>query len=132
MHEIWTEVLSPVESTDAAGSVGLAASVAVTGMGELALQATVILHGELCDVTAPVITELVERLLALGVRDVRFELAELRLCTSAGIDLWVEAASRLLPRGGDVRLVGASGVVRRALDAVGVDESATVRPRLTD
>ena len=60
--------------------------------------------------------------------DVRFDLAGLRLCTSAGIDLWVDVAARLLPAGGDLRLDGAAGVVRRALDAVGVSDSGTVRP----
>lgn len=127
MRDIWTEELAPVDATDAAGTTRLVAQVAVSGVGGDLVHATVRLTGELCETTTPRVTGEVERLLAMGVRDVRFELAGLRLCTSTGIDLWVECASRVLPLGGDVRLSGASGVVRRALDAVGVDDSATVR-----
>ena len=128
MKDIWTEELAPVVSIDDSGSVRLAAHVTVTGFGGDLVHASVRLAGELCAATTPVVTGEVDRLLALGVRDVRFVLDDLRLCTSVGIDLWVESAARVLPRGGDVRLVGASGVVRRALDAVGVDDSAVVRP----
>lgn len=129
MQDTWTEELAPVEATDVAGTTRLIANVTVTGVADAPIQATIHLSGELCASTTPLITRQVERLLAMGVQDVRFELADLRLCTSTGIDLWVECAARLLPVGGDVRLVGASGVVRRALDAVGVDDSATVRSR---
>jgi anti-sigma B factor antagonist len=132
MQDIWTEDLAPVVATDAAGLDRLVATVTITGVGGVPVQATVGLRGELCAVTTPFVTAELDRLLALGVTDVRFELQDLRLCTSTGIDLWVEAAMRLLPVGGDVRLVGASGVVRRALDAVGVDDSATVRGRAQD
>jgi anti-anti-sigma factor len=131
MMEIWTEELAPVEATDAAGATRLVAHVTVTGVVGDPIQATIQLRGELCATTTPEITLEVERLLGMGVRDLRFDLADLKLCTSTGIDLWVECATRVLPLGGDVRLVGASGVVRRALDAVGVDDSATVRPRRT-
>lgn len=127
MQEFWTEELAPVVATDATGSARLTAHVTVSGIGAAPLHAAVRLCGELCAGTTPTVTDEVERLLHLGVRDVRFDLHELRLCTSTGIDLWVESATRVLPRGGDVRLVGANGVVRRALDAVGVDDSATVR-----
>lgn len=127
MKDIWTEALAPVEATDVAGTTRLVAHVTVTGFAGDPIQATIHLRGELCATTTPAITREVERLLAMGVRDVRFDLADLKLCTSTGIDLWVECATRVLPLGGDVRLVGASGVVRRALDAVGVDDSATVR-----
>ncbi|HEX4903005.1 MAG TPA: STAS domain-containing protein [Acidimicrobiales bacterium] len=128
MQEFWTEDLDPVIATDATGSARLTAHVTVSGIGGEAVHAAIRLCGELCATTTPAVTDEVERLLALGVGDVRFDLHDLRLCTSTGIDLWVEAAARVLPRGGDVRLVGAYGVVRRALDAVGVDDSATVRP----
>lgn len=132
MQEIWTEDLAPVVATDEAGLDRLVATVTITGVGGVPVQATVRLRGELCAATTPCVTTELDRLLALGVTDVRFELHDLRLCTSTGIDLWVEAATRLLPSGGDVRLVGASGVVRRALDAVGVDDSATVRGHAPD
>lgn len=127
MRDIWTEDLAPLDATDSAGTTRLVAQVTVSGVGVDVVHATVRLIGELCETTTPRITGEVERLLAMGVRDLRFDLSELRLCTSTGIDLWVECASRVLPHGGDVRLAGASGVVRRALDAVGVDDSATVR-----
>jgi anti-anti-sigma factor len=128
MQDIWTEELAPVTATDAAGTGRLTAHVTVSGIGSEPVHVTVRLQGELCATTTPVVTGEVARLVALGVRDVRFELHDLRLCTSTGIDLWVELATRVLPYGGDVRLDGATGVVRRALDAVGVDDSATVRP----
>jgi len=127
MQDIWTEALAPVVATDEAGTDRLTAQVTITGVGATPVHATVRLLGELCAGTTPVVTAEVERLLALGVSDVCFDLHELRLCTSAGIDLWVESAIRVLPCGGDIRLVGAAGVVRRALDAVDVDDSATVR-----
>jgi anti-sigma B factor antagonist len=132
MQDIWTEDLAPVVATDEAGLDRLVALVTITGVGGVPVQATVRLRGELCAATTPCVTTELDRLLALGVTDVRFELQDLRLCTSTGIDLWVEAAMRLLPIGGDVRLVGASGVVRRALDAVRVDDSATVRDHTQD
>jgi len=127
MQQIWTEQLAPVDVADAAGTVRLTVRTTVTGLDRAALHASLRLDGELCSETTPVVSAEVERLLALGVLDVHFDLERLRLCTSTGIDLWVESAARVLPRGGDVRLSGASGVVRRALDAVGVDDSATVR-----
>ena len=127
MQEFWTEELAPVVATDATGSARLTAHVTVSGVGADAVHAAVRLCGELCATTTPVVTGEVERLLDLGVRDVRFDLHDLRLCTSTGIDLWVEVSTRVFPRGGDVRLAGATGVVRRALDAVGVDDSANVR-----
>lgn len=131
MQEFWTEELAPVIAADATGSARLTAHVTVTGIGGEPVHADVRLCGELCASTTPTVTGEVERLLHFGVRDVRFDLHELRLCTSTGIDLWVEVSTRVLPRGGDVRLVGATGVVRRALDAVGVDDSANVRPPTT-
>lgn len=127
MQQIWTEQLAPVDVADAAGTVRLTVRTTVTGVDRAALHASLRLDGELCSETTPVVSAEVERLLALGVLDVHFDLERLRMCTSSGIDLWVESATRVLPRGGDVRLSGASGVVRRALDAVGVDDSATVR-----
>jgi anti-sigma B factor antagonist len=126
MQDIWTEELDPVVvRADALGA--LAANISVGGVGAQAAQATVRLHGELCAQTTPPLRAAVDRVLALGVTDLRFELDDLRLCTSAGIDLWVELAARIWPLGGDLRLAGATGVVRRALDAVGVDDSGFVR-----
>jgi anti-anti-sigma factor len=126
MQDIWTEELDPVVvRADAVGA--LAADIRVAGIGTQPVQATAQLRGELCATTAPALREVADRLLALGVTDLRFELDDLRLCTSAGIDLWVELAARVWPLGGDLRLAGATGVVRRALDAVGVDDSGFVR-----
>lgn len=129
MYGIWTEELAPVVVADSTSTPRLLARIAVTGVGAAPVHAEVTLRGELCAGTTPAVAESIERLLSLGVTDVRFELSELRLCTSAGIDLWVDLAARLLPIGGDLRLDGAAGVVRRALDAVGVSDSGTVRRR---
>lgn len=132
MQEIWTEELAPVVVVAADAVGGLTARITVTGIRSEPVQATVALVGELCaDTTAPVAAE-IERVLALGICDVRFDLRELRLCTSAGIDLWVDLAARLLQVGGDLRLGGAAGVVRRALDAVQVTDSGTVRRKEPD
>lgn len=128
MLGIWTEELAPVVVADGGSASRLVARITVTGIGSAPSHVDVVLHGELCAATTPPVAEAVERLLALGTPDVRFDLAELRLCTSAGIDLWVDIAGRLLGHGGDLRLDGAAGVVRRALDAVGVSDSGTVRP----
>lgn len=128
MQDIWTEELAPVVIADGAGAQRLVARITVTGMGAVPAHVEVTLVGELCATTTPPVAAALERLLALDVVDVRFDLAGLRLCTSAGIDLWVDIAARLLPSGGDLRLDGAAGVVRRALDAVGVSDSGTVRP----
>ena len=127
MQEIWTEELPPVVVADSASAERLVASITVTGIGAAPSHVDVALRGELCAGTTPAVADAKERLLSLGAVDVRFDLAELRLCTSAGIDLWVHIAGRLLTRGGDLRLDGAAGVVRRALDAVGVSDSGTVR-----
>lgn len=126
MQQIWFDDLPPVVATDAAGVATLVTHVRVVGVDDQILQVTIRLVGELCPVTTPMVTREVSRLLALGAHDLRFELDELRLCTSVGIDLWVDLATHVLPQGGDVRLSGAHGVVRRALDAVGVDDSGRV------
>lgn len=128
MPDIWTEELSPIAVPGSDGSEQLVGSVTITGIGGRGLHVRVELAGELCAGTTPAVSELVDRVLALGVLDLRFDLHRLRLCTSAGIDMWVDTAARVLPRGGDVRLAGASGVVRRALDAVGVSDSAEFHP----
>lgn len=127
MQEIWTEELAPlvIVAPDAVG--GLTARITVTGFQSDPVQATIALSGELCAGTTPPVGAEIERILALGITDLRFDLRELRLCTSAGIDLWVDLAARLLQVGGDLRLGGAAGVVRRALDAVQVTDSGTVR-----
>ena len=127
MQGTWTEELAPVVVSDRAGALRLAAHVSVTGIGAAPAHLEVVLVGELCASTTPAVAAALEPLLALADVDVRFDLAGLRLCTSAGIDLWVDIAARLLPAGGDLRLDGAAGVVRRALDAVGVSDSGTVR-----
>ena len=129
MQGIWTEELAPVVVADSASTQRLLARISVTGIGASPAQADVALCGELCAGTTPAVAEALDRVLAMGVADVRFDLSELRLCTSAGIDLWVDLATRLLPIGGDLRLDGAAGVVRRALDAVGVSDSGTVLRR---
>ncbi|HEU5083979.1 MAG TPA: STAS domain-containing protein [Acidimicrobiales bacterium] len=128
MQDIWTEELSPVAVRTPDGPDQLVAAVTVTGIGRRAMHAHIELAGELCAGTTPAVAEVVDRVLALGVLDLRFDLHPLRLCTSAGIDMWVDTAARVLPQGGDVRLAGASGVVRRALDAVGVSDSAEFHP----
>lgn len=132
MQDIWTEELLPVVVRTPDGSDQLVATVTVTGFGGRAMHADIGLAGELCAGTTPAVAEVVERVLALGVMDVRFDLHQLRLCTSAGIDMWVDTAARVLTQGGDVRLAGASGVVRRALDAVGVSDSAEFHPPFLD
>jgi len=128
VQDIWTEELSPVVVPGLNGPDQLVGTVTVTGTGAQAVHARVQLAGELCAGTTPAVAGMVDHLLALDILDLRFDLHELRLCTSAGIDMWVDTAARLLPRGGDVRLAGASGVVRRALDAVGVSDSAEFHP----
>jgi anti-anti-sigma regulatory factor len=129
MQGIWTEELAPVVVADSASTQRLSARIVVTGIGATPVHLEVALCGELCADTSPALAEELYTLLAAGAVDVRFDLAELRLCTSAGIDLWVDIAARLLPDGGEMRLDGAGGVVRRALDAVGVNDSGAVRPR---
>jgi anti-sigma B factor antagonist len=128
MQGIWTEELAPVVVADGASTQRLLARIVVTGIGAAPAHADVGLSGELCAGTTPAVAEAVDGLLSLGVTDVRFDLSALRLCTSAGIDLWVDLSARLTPSGGDLRLDGAAGVVRRALDAVGVSDSGTVHP----
>lgn len=128
LQDIWTEELSPVVVPGPKGPAQLVGAITVTGIGARAVHAQVRLSGELCAGTTPAVAEVVDRLVSLDVIDVRFDLHELRLCTSAGIDMWVDTAARVLPQGGDVRLAGASGVVRRALDAVGVSDSAEFHP----
>ena len=128
MKKIWTDELAPVVVHGASGSEELVARLTVTGIGDEAIQATVRLSGMLCAITTPPLAAAIDGLLALGVSDLRYDLAALDLCTSAGIDHWIDTAARVLQQGGDVRLSGATGVVRRALDAVGVSDSAQAQP----
>lgn len=127
MQGTWNEELAPVVVLDGDAVERLVARISVTGIGATPAHVDVALAGELCAGTTPVVAEALRPVLALGNVDVRFELSALSLCTSAGIDLWVDIAARLLVDGGDLRLDGAAGVVRRALDAVGVSDSGTVR-----
>lgn len=126
MQAIWTEELAPLVVADSASTPRLAARIAVTGIGGVPAHVDIALVGELCAATTPLLAARIDALLRLALVDVRFDLAGLRLCTSAGIDLWVDIAARLLPNGGELRLDGAAGVVRRALDAVGVSDAGTV------
>lgn len=129
MQDIWTEELAPMVVADGVFAGRLVARIAVTGVGAAPAHVDVALEGELTAATTSALAGALEPLLALAVVDVRFDLSGLRLCTSAGIDLWVDIAARLMPSGGDLRLDGAAGVVRRALDAVGVSDSGIVHPR---
>ena len=128
MQTIWTEELAPVVVPDGSSLQRLVAHISVTGIGAAPSHVDVVLVGELCASSTPHVAAALEGLLSLGAVDVRFDLTGVRLCTSAGIDLFVDIAARLLPAGGDLRLDGAAGVVRRALDAVRVSDSGTVRP----
>ena len=127
MQGIWTEELAPVVVADSGSAERLVAHITVTGIGSAPAHIDVALRGELCAGTTPVIAEALAGLLALGLVDVRFDLSELRLCTSAGIDLWVDIAARLGSYGCNLHLDGAVGVVRRALDAVGVSDAGKVQ-----
>lgn len=122
LPEVWTEELDPFEVSGDHGVTVFAARIVVTGVDATGLHAEFALSGELCVETASALSDSVGRLVALGVVDVCFDLHDLRLCTSAGIDLWMDLASRLEPRG-DVRLRNARGGVRRVLDVVGLSDS---------
>lgn len=80
--------------------------------------ASVRIGGALCAITADEHSRQLAELVDRGYVQLRIELADLRLCTSDGLDLWDDLQHRLDPLAGRVTLVGATGVVRRVLDVV--------------
>ena len=86
--------------------------------------AAVHLSGELCTTTAPRLRRLLGELLELGPTSVVVDLSQLQLCTSHGIDVLDQAARQLAATGGRLRILGASGIVRKVLDIAGVEHEA--------
>ena len=124
LHEqldpLWSDELGPIEVQGDHGSAVLTVRTVVTAVNGVDFHAALALQGELCAASAPSLRAAVERLVGFGVVDVSFDLADLRLCTSAGIDVWMDLAAQLEPVGGDLRLRNARGGVRRVLDVVGL------------
>lgn len=120
---LWTEELAPIEVTGAGGASMLTLRTSLTPVGGSALHGALDLRGELCPETTPVLADAADRLVDLGVVDMSFDLVDLRLCTSEGVDLWCDLATRLGRDGGDVRLRNASGGVRRVLAVCGLLDS---------
>ena len=87
------------------------------------LVASMHLEGELCPASAPAHAAEVATLLDLGVTALIIDLDDLRLCTSAGLDIWDRAHHRLGQLDGAVHLRGARGVVRRVLDVVAATDT---------
>ena len=103
-----------------ASSGDLAADVVVTHLNGVPLHGAVALHGELCWESAPMLEAVLASFDQDGVDDVSFDLARLRLCTSAGVDLWADLAARLESRDGTVVLRNPHRIVRRVLDIAGL------------
>ncbi len=82
------------------------------------LTAVVHLSGELCAYTVPRLRTLLDELLVLGTTSVVVDMAQLRFCTSHGINLLDEVQRQLAVAGGCLRIRGASGIVRKVLDIV--------------
>lgn len=78
--------------------------------------AQVSLVGELCPASTPRLAAMLEALVEDGIRKVHVDLAQLDLCTAAGVTLFDEVASQLRARGGSLELVNARGVVHRVLE----------------
>lgn len=93
--------------------------VVVTEAPTGARSARVVLGGELCAMTAPVLRRELEQLLGHGVTGVAMDLDDLALCTSQGVDLFAEVHDRLQrTSGGRLELHGPIGVVARVLQIV--------------
>lgn len=74
------------------------------------------LSGELDMSSAGALRESIEALIADGCRKVVFDLDELSFMDSSGIAVLVFAANNI----GDVRLINASSIIRRIIDATGL------------
>lgn len=105
---------------DQTGRLNVEVVIDISGDGGVDLS----LGGVICAATEPLLSSIVEGLLRMGASHVRFDLRNLRLCTSEGLDLWVDLFERLQRRGGSLRLDNASGLVARVID-VGAPELAS-------
>jgi anti-anti-sigma factor len=106
---------------------GLETGVSLWADNRGRLVASLHLEGELCPASAPAFADELDVLLELGVLDVFIDLDDLRLCTSAGLEVFDRAHRRLGRDAGGVHLAGARGVVERVLAIVsGADPSFTV------
>jgi len=89
-----------------------ASSMSTDDQGDTVLK----LSGELDMSSAGALRESIEALIADGCRKVVFDLDELSFMDSSGIAVLVFAANNI----GDVRLINASSIIRRIIDATGL------------
>lgn len=97
---------------------GMQLRIQITGEGP---RRTVRLGGE-CDIaSAPELREALVELHEQDVREVVLDLSALDFLDSSGIGVIVSALKRLRESGGDLRVTGAQGPVRKVLELTGLD-----------
>lgn len=82
--------------------------------------AQLVLVGELCPESAPRVGKLLGDLVQDGITKVHVDLAQVELCTAAGVRMLEDAREQLEQRGGGLELVNASGVVQKVLELTGL------------
>lgn len=93
-------------------------SIAVAGR-DRGSDAEVALAGELCAYSAPVLADVLDALVGLGVDHIDVDLSDLTLCTSHGVVVFERTQRRLAPHG-VFHLNEPFGIVRRVLQVLGV------------
>lgn len=84
--------------------------------GASSLGAHVRVAGVLCANTALTMRAIIDELLRARADLVELELSGLQLCTSDGVECWIELVEGLARNGGELRLVGPRPVVARVLE----------------
>lgn len=89
--------------------------------------AVVLLAGDLDLDSAPRLRAALSGLVGRGDRDVVIDVSELHFCGAVGLGILI-ATAQDLPPGSVLRVVGATGMLRRLLRVTGVDEVVRVEP----
>ncbi len=125
---LWSEVLTgpEIHRIRVGGRVVLGLSVLVAP-GSSPRSAQVVLAGELCPASAPVARQHLDDLVERGVVCIHVDVSKLRLCTTAGVEVFEAIDAEVTRRGGGLWLQGATGVVARVFQILDVRQERPAR-----
>jgi anti-anti-sigma factor len=86
--------------------------------------------GDLADHTADEMVQALGRLMAAGRRKIVLNLGGTDMISTHGVAQCVAAQKRLRERGGELKLAGASGELRRVLDLLNLDKVLACYPEV--
>ncbi len=125
---LWSEALTvpEIHRIRVGGRVLLGLSVLVAP-GSRPRSAQVVLAGELCPAGAPIARQHLDDLVERGVVCIHVDVSKLRLCTTAGVEVFEAIEAEVTRRGGGLWLQGATGVVARVFQVLDVRQERPAR-----